>query len=172
MTVVAFDGQQLASDSALNMGDGLINRVVKIAAVEPALSRPYVGLPSIILFGTAGESDAFFKVHEFLSGITDKLDLKGKSDALIVTPEGAWFWTNDRPMLLIKDAKAAIGTGASAALAAMFAGASAARAVEIATALIDSCEGPVQAFTLPEPVEETPTVEPPEIHEVQADEQQ
>jgi len=165
MTVIAFDGLTLAADSAMDMGDGTMNRVAKIGMVEPRGPVLGLGFPNVFLFGVAGEPHHIIHVHRFLSGEVEKLDLKGKSEALIVSAEGAWIWTGDCPVPLIGGAKAAIGSGAAAALGAMFAGAHAARAVEIATATDTGCEGPVQAFTLPGPVEQPEVAEPVELKE-------
>lgn len=170
MTVIAWDGLTMAADSGCTTPSGTANRVCKIALVEPTKDIPFIGHPPVLLFGVAGDPSAFVKVHEFLTGQTDKLDLKDKAEVLIAAPGMAWLWTKDRPIQLITGAKAAIGIGASAALGAMFVGAPAHRAVEVTCAIVDGCYDPVQAFTIGLPAGPPATEEPPELHEAQNDE--
>ncbi len=166
MSVVAWDGEQLAADSACTSPDGAVNRVCKVAVVEVPAPRPWIGNPGLVLFGVVGLPDGLQMAADFLAGVTDELDLGEDREVIMCSASGAWLWNGCRPIPLIKEAKAAIGSGAQAALAAMFLGAGAARAVEIATAVCSECDGPVQAFSLPT-VTTSDTVEPPTIHEVQ-----
>lgn len=149
MTTLAFDGEQLASDSAATAEDGAYNRIAKIAVLEVNAARPHLGHISLALFGAVGQLDALAQVAEFLRGDRKTLDLKHHSEAIIVTPEGAWLWARSRPIPLLTGAKTSIGSGAKAALGAMFMGASASRAVEIACSIDAHTEGPVQVFVLP-----------------------
>ncbi len=168
MSVVAWDGMQLAADSAGTAANGAVNRVAKIAAVEVPCPRPWIGHPPLVLIGVAGHPQGLQLAADFLVGRTDELELGTDDDfseVLMCSESGSWLWSGSRPTQLIIGAKAAIGSGAQAALALMLNGVGAVRAVEIATVVCTYCEGPVQAFSLP--VVEVDEVEPPVIHEVQ-----
>lgn len=162
MTVIAWDGNQLAADSALTASDGTINRMVKVAAIQPRGPIPHIGEHALVLFGVAGDPGTFAKVAEFLGGETTKLQLKD-SRVIIAVPGQAWIWEGDRPAKLIDGAKAAIGSGAQGALVAMLAGITAAKAVELVCAADSACREPVQAlhFMVQEPEAEV------ELHERQ-----
>jgi hypothetical protein len=168
VSVVAWDGLTLAADSAATYPDGHQNRICKIGMHECHREVPQLGRVSVVLFGVVGNPEDLQLVHRFLAGEADTLDLgiKNGSDALIASPEGAWLWQGKGAVPLIRDAKAAIGSGGAAALAAMFAGTDALRAVEITCAVVDGCCDPVQAFRLPLP-EQPQQHEPVELHEQQ-----
>jgi hypothetical protein len=151
MTVIAWDGMQLASDSALSAG-GCINRASKIDRMEVTKARPVIGSPGLVLFGAAGHPEALQLVREFLTGETDKLDLDTDdetfAEVIMASVNGAWLWSGLRPIRLL-GGPAAIGVGAKAALGAMHHGASAAEAVATAIEFCDECAGPVQSLALP-----------------------
>lgn len=147
----------MAADSSACSPGGTHNRAVKLGMVELLRPRPFIGHPPVVLYGVAGHPRAFQLVHEFLSGDTDELDLGAGNDGavsevLLASLTGAWLWNGDRPLPLILEGKAAIGSGGAAALGAMFVGADAVRAVEVACAIDAGCVDPVQAFVLPRPV--------------------
>lgn len=165
MSVIAFDGRTLASDTGASSPSGTLNRMLKIAAVANVVERPFIGSPGFVIVGVVGHPQGVAMVQEFLAGSADTLDLgfgDDASEAIMVSNRGAWLWNGKRPTALVAGAYAAIGIGAKAALGAMYAGANAHRACEIACAISDGCEPPIQSFTLPAEVEE-----PPELHEVQ-----
>lgn len=169
MTTVAWDGLTMAADSGASSPHGCLNRVVKLGMVELTKPRPFIGNPSHVLFGIAGHPEAFQLTVEFLSGESDVLELGTDDDTvaevLMASADGAWLWSGARPIPLIGGAKAAIGSGAKAALGAMFVGANAVRAVEVACAIdTDSCD-PVQGFSLPH--QPPPDSSEVELHEAQ-----
>lgn len=171
MTTVAWDGLTLAADSGASSPMGCLNRVVKLGMVELTKPRPFIGHPTHVLFGIAGHPEAFQLVAEFLGGETDELQLPADRDGdataevILACAHGAWLWSGRRPIPLIAGAKAAIGSGAKAALGAMFVGANAVRAVEVACAIDGNSCDPVQAFSLPHQP-------PPDSSEVELHEQQ
>jgi hypothetical protein len=171
MSVVAWDGKIMASDSAVTHDTGCQNRICKIAMADVRRNVPLLGFVSVAVFGVVGIPGDLINVQRFMLGDLEKLDLgsgEDASQALIASPEGVWLWQLDAPVPLIRDAKVAIGHGAPAALAAMFIGADAMRAVEITCAVVDSCAEPVQGFGLPSRViDEHEPAEPPELHEAQ-----
>lgn len=171
MSVIAWDGVTMAADSAATYAGSYQNRVCKIAAAEVHREVPQLGFLSTVLFGVVGNPEDLARLHRFLMGETDKLDLgpeKNGSNALIASPEGAWLWQGKGPAPLIRGAKAAIGSGGAAALAAMFADANAIKAVEVTCAVDPNCCDPVQAFSLPQPVAlDTSEIE---LHEAQPEE--
>jgi hypothetical protein len=139
--------------------------------VEISKPRPYIGCPPLVLFGVAGHPEAFQLAYEFLSGATDQLELGVDDDTvaevLMASATGVWLWSGNRPIPLISGAKAAIGVGAKAALGAMFVGATATRACEVACAICSQCADPVQSFTLPQQALPPDVAEPIELHEAQ-----
>lgn len=169
MSVIAWDGKMIASDSAGAAGNYL-NRIVKVAALDLNREVPLIGRLSTVLFGVVGQPENLIRVGQFLAGEVDELDLGADEDclslALIASREGVWLWQGKGSVAILNNSQCAIGDGAPAALGAMAMGATAVQAVEAACMVVDSCRPPVQAFAMTDgqPLQ---TQEPPEFHEQQ-----
>jgi ATP-dependent protease HslVU (ClpYQ) peptidase subunit len=140
MTTIAYRDGVLASDSLVTLGS------TKVHGSYQKIRRM-----GNHLVGTAGSMSACQDFVDWIkSNDEDLAPPKGEYNALIIDPKGRVREIENGSMLPVpKNAKFfAIGSGASYALAAMFAGASATEAVKIAAKIDTSTGLPVRSLKI------------------------
>lgn len=120
MTTIAYRNGELAGDT----------RVTAAETIMPERERKVFRFPNGFLFGAAGASDEIEKLMQSVkrSLKTPKLP---ECDGLMVDPDGKVFWYEGSHWQPLKAPFAAIGSGKSYALGALYYGASALEAVKI-----------------------------------------
>lgn len=137
MTTIAYKDGVMASDAALNSGDTCVGGVSKSARRDDGA-----------LCGGSGDTS---RIRAILTWFLAGEDAKNKPDfgtdndvqALIVRPDGAIEWHDNIGFTSVVAPFFAIGSGRDFALAAMYCGASAERAVECAAVFDKHTSGPV-----------------------------
>lgn len=143
MTVIAFDGRIIAADKRANYGS-LQRTTTKLHRVTP-IHGDYKGHELIV--GTAGISAQGKEMIEWIRRGMDPQDFPStqrdskESCACMVVHRDGTKWSFERAPypLVLEDQKVAIGSGRDFALAAMFMGADARQAVEVACHFDTSC---------------------------------
>lgn len=144
MTTVVYRDGVLAADSLVTMGD------TKIHGNMRKLSRVHGHLIGIA--GGVADCDEFINWCKAGGSETETEPPKGQYSAIVVQPNGKVFEVECGKYLprLTNTKFHAIGSGAPYALAAMYAGASAAEAVRIATKIDTNSGLPVKTLKLKE----------------------
>lgn len=143
MTVIAWDGKTLAADKQRSIR-GTMSRCTKIrrAASGEVLAiagDESAGLQMVAWYEGGAEAAAWPKCQ-------DSDD--GWARLVVFSRDGLKYYDKAPVAITVEDPFAAFGSGMDAALGALAMGASASRAVEIASQLIDSCSGGVDAMEL------------------------
>lgn len=100
------------------------------------------------LYGCAGNCTDIEKFLRWRRGQGRKPRLAGEFRSIELNPAGLWLWDNGLTPFAPGCDFVAIGSGAKAAFAANKMGADAQRAVEVACAVDDASELPIQVETL------------------------
>lgn len=141
MTTVCWDGRTLASDSQIQEDD----------AIEPGGLRKIYKIGNV-LAGFAGNVENGMEFILWLKAGADPANKPTKFDrdfkALVIRPSGRAYGYEGRLVPCRCGKITAIGTGRTAALAAMMAGASAEQAVRIAIQLDPNSGGRVRVLDL------------------------
>jgi ATP-dependent protease HslVU (ClpYQ) peptidase subunit len=142
MTTIAYRDGIMAADRAAHLGNDW---------KKPDRATKIIHLADGSLFAGTGDTGVFSKLLEWFQ--TPEVDRGerpeiSECDALLLDPDGRlWFFTGAGKRLV--DAPfAAIGSGAPVAYGAMYAGATAPRAVEIAALVDPWTGGEIQVETL------------------------
>lgn len=140
MTCIAWDGKTLAADKASTSG-GFKSTVTKIYRVRDAIVA-LVGNESAVMAGLVWLHGAM-NPHEYPEGMktTDSAMWVIRSYEFLRYEAGPYPARVESPFL-------AIGSGRDYALAAMYLGHDARRAVEVACALDNSCGNGIDTLTL------------------------
>lgn len=142
MTVIAFDGQTLASDKRAVTGKCKVASIKKIHKLRDGSYAAISGttFAGMILIDWINRGA---KIDDY--PIEDDVDVS----IIVVTPQGV-LYQYDGPIALKLDTPFyAIGSGREYALAAMYLGCDARQAVEVANALDQGCGNGVDSVTLP-----------------------
>lgn len=137
MTVIAFDGKTIASDSLSVIDD----------AYKATGNKKKLHNINGKLYGLAGEVDAIVQMLEyFRNPVSPKPTIEGSAVALEVHEDGSVFCYRDTLVREKIQAPVAIGCAYMIALGVMKAGGSAKRAVEVACEIDIHCGVPVQTM--------------------------
>ena len=144
MTVIAWDGKTLAADSEATSGyvRGTTNKIFQISENGS-------------LVGLSGDHDCCMALLVWLRGGRNANDWPnaaqsstGWARAMEIKPGGNVVYYEKHPYpLIIRMSFHAIGAGRECAIGAMAAGASAVRAVEIASEFVPGCGGGIDTLT-------------------------
>jgi ATP-dependent protease HslVU (ClpYQ) peptidase subunit len=148
MTILAYRNGVLASDSRVTFNDMILSD-----------NFPKIAQSNGVIGGASGDADATERFVRWIKKGADKKTIpdKGKYRALMIKLKGdnninsdifeqevkITYIENGDPMVLDQEF-VAIGSGAEIAIGAMEMGASAEKAVTIATKRMSSCGGPLQ----------------------------
>lgn len=180
MTIIAFDGKELVSDSQMTLGDTVcLSPFRKIYTPEDDQYWEINGV-KVIAFGLAGDALAIDYVKEKLQeGISHKTRFEDQDNiafhALVINEKGElWTWkvvktkerNRDRHELLPMLPPVAIGSGTDFALGVMAIGKGARLGVKSACKLDVGCGGNLQIFEVP-PVPAVLSKRPPALETVQ-----
>lgn len=130
MTTIATDGRSMAGDG-LCTGNGLVHGMAVRKVARLADGR---------IVGVAGTPYAIPVFLKWIEKGGDKPKLPDCFEALVLHPDGSCLTYNDDCHSFAQEVPAVTGSGGPLALGAMLAGASPARAVEVA-AMRDTCTG-------------------------------
>ena len=137
MTTVAWRGGYMAADSLLVRGGGIKGTATKIHRVGDYVIGTAGTLMDCVAFVRWWQDrDRPLDFRAFRNDGSDAPDLH----ALVAGPDGVEVWTEHLQPVPVETEFYAIGSGAMAAMAAMYMGASAAEAVRIAS-LVDQYTG-------------------------------
>lgn len=151
MSVIAWDGQNLAADKRMTSGDGLIRTVTKVAHFQWGDGQTVVH----VLAGYCGDTAV---AEQLLAWFQDgaapeefpESARKGAAELLVVTREwGLQHFTSGPEPLYLEDAHVALGAGRDFALAAMSMGMNAAAAVDLASKHNAFCGGGIDVVSFP-----------------------
>jgi ATP-dependent protease HslVU (ClpYQ) peptidase subunit len=133
MTTIAWRGSILAADSALTCGTtlGAATKLLRMRGVAYGFAGDFAAIRQFI--------DAVSAGHDPL-----KIRIKGQFDCLMLRPEGCYLMQSNSYPILWEGEFWAIGTGSDYALGAMATGATAKRAVQIASIFDPNTAPPIQ----------------------------
>jgi hypothetical protein len=144
MTVIAWDGKTLAADKRVTCNG------------YPGTTTKITRAPDGALIGGAGDSDAIAVLRKwYMDGaLPDAYPNNGcdgdcRARLLVITPSGqVTLYLSEPVPVTLDDANFAIGSGADVAMAAMYLGHNARKAVEVACALDTGCGNGIDALKL------------------------
>jgi hypothetical protein len=143
MTVIAFDGKNLAADRRMVQGGGIVRSVTKI-----------IRAPNGCLLAITGGLDIGLELRQwYLNGpLPDKFPPKAREDEatlIVIKPNGEiWTWASGPIGARIESEKAAFGSGRDFAEAAMYLGQSAIDAVMLACKFQSDCGNGIDVLEL------------------------
>ena len=138
MTVVAWDGTSMAAD---RQGEFFCTKI----------HRTKIRRIGALIVGCSGEARSSEAVCQWLvaGGDVDrfpKVDEENKATVLVACHDGLFMYDNSPHPIRLENKFFAIGSGGDAAMAAMYLGCDAARAVEVACEVCTGCGGGVDVL--------------------------
>ena len=140
MTIIAWDGYTLAADRNAELYCSKAHRT-KIRRIGP------------YIYGATGEARSFEQVYAWLEAGGDLASwprpVKDDSPIIMcIRPDGVWLYQDSPIPFKLDNKQWAIGSGSDAALATMYLGYDALRAVEVACAVCTGCGGGIDTLEL------------------------